>query len=111
MDSFFQPPRIHELEVQPIGIQPAQDIFNHKDEVPQASRFRANLCALSQMYNMYFVASEDEIHVHQPELRLQKLPRASPRSELVLIPPTVGNKPGYMDEMQPHSINHSLRRW
>lgn len=73
---------------------------------PPVAYWRNNLTALSQRFNLYFVATRDSIAVYQPEFpfqRLHKLPS-------LLIPPSLANPSaeGYLDTCFPHAINHLI---
>ena len=62
--------------------------------------------ALSQVYNLYFIACVDTIHVYQPSFPDQKL---SGRPDLILRPPK--SRPGLrgtIDPPNPHSITHLI---
>ncbi|KIV77258.1 hypothetical protein PV11_09071 [Exophiala sideris] len=71
---------------------------------PPLAYWRNNLTALSQRYNLYFVANRDSIAVYRPEFPFQKLHRLP----ALLIPPTLANPSagGYIDPHSPHTINH-----
>jgi len=65
--------------------------------------WRCNLTALSHVYNLYFVAYNDTVHVHQPHFPDQNL---STTPALIIKPPV--SRPGlphYLDPQTPHSIN------
>jgi hypothetical protein len=71
---------------------------------PPLSHWRNNLTALSQRYNLYLIASNENVIVYKPEFPFQRLGR---RPQLA-IPPSLA-KPsaeGYIDRHRPHSINH-----
>ncbi|KAE9381566.1 hypothetical protein N431DRAFT_539185 [Stipitochalara longipes BDJ] len=73
---------------------------------PRSARWRSNLSALSQKYNLYFAASTDKIHITVPRDLRQTLP-GIPDLELELPRTTAGIKlGGYIDETIPHCINH-----
>ncbi len=60
------------------------------------------MTGLSQVYNLYFVACNDKIHVHQPSFPDQKV---AGKPELILRPPTVSPVYGRgIDPAEPHSI-------
>ncbi|KAK5216045.1 hypothetical protein LTR72_010921 [Exophiala xenobiotica] len=73
---------------------------------PPLAYWRNNLTALSQHYNLYFVANRDSIAVYRPEFPFQKLHRLPS----LLIPPTLAQSQaeGYMDTYFPHTINHMI---
>ena len=73
---------------------------------PPLSYWRCNLTALSQRFNLHFVATKDTIAVYKPDFpfqRLQKLPS-------LLIPPALANPSakGYIDDRVPHAVNHLI---
>ncbi|RMD43440.1 hypothetical protein DV735_g1682, partial [Chaetothyriales sp. CBS 134920] len=86
----------------------ARDDFSR----PPHSNWRCNLTALSQRYNLYFMASREDILVFEPDFPFQKLGKA-PR---LLIPPALAEPQafGYLDFLgdspgpHPHAINHLL---
>ncbi|OCL07166.1 hypothetical protein AOQ84DRAFT_223108, partial [Glonium stellatum] len=62
--------------------------------------------ALSQLYNLYFIACVDTVHVYQPTFPDQKL---SNKPDLILRPPK--SRPGLrgiIDPPNPHSITHLI---
>lgn len=73
---------------------------------PPFSPWRINVTALSQRYNLYFVATVDCIAVFVPEFPYQKLGR----TPSLVITPTLANENaiGYIDEELPHAINHLI---
>ena len=64
--------------------------------------WRNNLTALSQCYNLYFVACGSQLHVHRPTFPLQRLESVTLKWEL---PKSGANRPGYNDPRHPHGIN------
>ena len=76
------------------------------DGRPPLAPWRCNVTALSQRYNLYFMATREGIAVQQPEFPFQKL-HTKPK---LYIPPTVANDSagGYIDERNPHGINHLM---
>ena len=73
---------------------------------PPLAAWRCNLTALSQRYNLYFIATREGVAVYQPEFPFQKL-HQKPKLN---IPPTLANlaAAGYIDEWRPHGINHLM---
>lgn len=62
--------------------------------------------ALSQRFNLYFVASKEKVHVYVPAFYTQSL---GGNPSLVLSPPPARpNAIGYLDELHPHTINHLI---
>ncbi|KAH7411550.1 hypothetical protein DE146DRAFT_602236 [Phaeosphaeria sp. MPI-PUGE-AT-0046c] len=67
--------------------------------------WRCDLTALSQLHNLYFVACNDSILVHQPEFPDQNL--SEPK--FILQPPvSAPNLEPYIDDEDPHSITRIL---
>ncbi|KAF5006607.1 hypothetical protein FDECE_7002 [Fusarium decemcellulare] len=77
--------------------------------VPSMQKFRNNLTALSQAYNLYFVAYQGHIFVYRPRtVPGQALPR---RSDLQLKPKAshvASHIGGHLDHRRPHLINHLI---
>jgi hypothetical protein len=73
---------------------------------PPLSYWRCNLTALSQHFNLYFVATRDSIAVYKPDFPFQKLQRLP----ALLIPPALANPhaKGYIDDGVPHAVNHLI---
>ncbi|KAJ5032591.1 uncharacterized protein L3040_009190 [Drepanopeziza brunnea f. sp. 'multigermtubi'] len=73
---------------------------------PRTAAWRSNLVALSQRFNLYFVAYGDEIHVTIPRDLRQTLPTTPdvildlPRSEKAF------DVPGILDRIHPHDVNN-----
>ena len=91
-----------------IGIETGRESFisdNHYTGPPLAA-WRCNLTALSHRHNLYFVATREGIAVYQPSFPFQKLHKRP----AINIPPTLAepDAAGYIDERQPHSINHMV---
>jgi hypothetical protein len=69
---------------------------------PMIKTWRCELTALSHSYNLYFVACNDEIHIHTPNFPTQSLSKAP---DLVLYPPISAPWLDYgIDRIDPHSI-------
>ncbi|POR31218.1 Uncharacterized protein TPAR_08560 [Tolypocladium paradoxum] len=77
--------------------------------VPTMQRYRNNLTALSQLYNLYFVAYQGQIFVYVPRsVPRQTIPR-HPDLRLVPEPSEVSQYiGGYQDPVTPHTINHMI---
>lgn len=77
--------------------------------IPSMQKFRNNLTALSQVYNLYFVAYQGRIFVYRPRtVPTQTIPR---RPDLQLAPkPSVAafSIGGFLDFRRPHLINHII---
>ncbi|ATY58493.1 hypothetical protein A9K55_003599 [Cordyceps militaris] len=75
--------------------------------VPAPQLYRNNLTALSQAYNLYFVAYQSQIYVYVPRsIARQRLPRQPDyrlRCEPSSVAPYIGS---YIDRVVPHSINN-----
>ncbi|RBR03803.1 hypothetical protein FVER53590_00984 [Fusarium verticillioides] len=77
--------------------------------IPSMQKFRSNLTALSQVYNLYFSAYQGRIFVYRPRAApsqalpsqpdLQLKPKASAAARLV---------GGQLDESRPHTVNHMI---
>jgi hypothetical protein len=67
--------------------------------------WRCDLTALSQLYNLYFVACNNTIQVHQPSF-----PDQNPASDpgLILHPPVSAQTGPGIDPGHPHSITRIL---
>lgn len=62
--------------------------------------------ALSQRYNLYFVAYRNQIYVYKPQFPTQALPN---RPELILtLPASKPGLTGYIDPRHPHAVNNIL---
>lgn len=73
---------------------------------PPLSNWRNNLTALSQRFNLYFVATRDTIAVYRPDFPFQKLRRTA---SFVILPSLANPKAkGYLDTESPHAINHLI---
>ncbi|KAF7546374.1 hypothetical protein G7Z17_g8481 [Cylindrodendrum hubeiense] len=75
--------------------------------IPSMQKFRNNLTALSQVYNLYFVAYQGRIFVYRPRtVPTQTIPR---RPDLQLAPkPSIAARSigGYLDIRRPHLVNN-----
>ncbi|KIW20594.1 hypothetical protein PV08_01169 [Exophiala spinifera] len=73
---------------------------------PPVAFWRNNLTALSQRYNLYFVALRDAFAVYRPEFPFQRLHWLPS----LVIPPELANPSaqGYIDPHHPHNINHIM---
>ncbi|EXJ72464.1 uncharacterized protein A1O5_04968 [Cladophialophora psammophila CBS 110553] len=73
---------------------------------PPLSYWRNNLTALSQRFNLYFVATRDTVAVYRPDFPFQKLHRLP---ALLIVPSLANpNAAGYIDSQFPHGINHLI---
>ncbi|KEF61105.1 uncharacterized protein A1O9_02670 [Exophiala aquamarina CBS 119918] len=80
--------------------------FTHNDiyTPPPVSHWRNNLTALSQRFNLYLVASDENVVVYKPDFPFQRLGRMA---HLVIAPDMANpDAQGYIDRHRPHSINH-----
>ncbi|KJZ78312.1 hypothetical protein HIM_02350 [Hirsutella minnesotensis 3608] len=77
--------------------------------VPTMQRYRNNLTALSQFYNLYLVAYQGQIFAYVPRsVPRQSLPR-HPDARLVPRPSDVSlHIGGHQDPNNPHTINHLM---
>ncbi|KAF1918254.1 hypothetical protein BDU57DRAFT_586709 [Ampelomyces quisqualis] len=89
----------------PTGAFDCQPSFHDSEHQPMKA-WRCELTALSQRHNLYFVALNDCILVHQPEFPDQRL---SSKPKLILHPPVSSQhlRPG-IDYDDPHSITRIL---
>ncbi|KAL8936550.1 MAG: hypothetical protein Q9216_004872 [Gyalolechia sp. 2 TL-2023] len=96
-----------ELNIYVSPPQVASERFPKPEESPppRIASFRNNLVALSQYYNLFFVASLDRILVYQPANQEQYLP--APRSTIQLVSSNSGF-PGYIDHTKPHAVNQLI---
>lgn len=72
-------------------------------DLPAISYWRNNVVALSQHYNLLFVAVRSAIHVYRPAFPNQRIPASGPYIILESEPST--NRPGFIDATHPHGIN------
>lgn len=80
-------------------------------DFPRISRLRMNLTALSQVYNLYFVAYRGYVHVYQPNRTTATLLERSPL--LVLDPhdsatPMSALVTGHVNRRCPHEVNNMI---
>ncbi|KAL6708257.1 hypothetical protein ACN47E_003181 [Coniothyrium glycines] len=91
----------------PTGVQLGSKRFPDQREAPPMKAWRCELTALSQLYNLFFVACSDTVYVYQPRFPSQEL---EDEPALVLTPPVTleaGSASG-IDENDPHSITRIL---
>ncbi|KAI9779494.1 MAG: hypothetical protein M1835_004681 [Candelina submexicana] len=93
-----------EISVSVCGVQPATKL---DDTHPGVATWRNNLTGLSQVWNLYFVAHQDRIHVYQPQYPTQRI---SCQPTLVLcLPVSRPGQHGYIDDHDyPHAVNNLL---
>lgn len=73
---------------------------------PKMLPWRNNLTALSQRYNLYFVAAAEQVHVYVPQFYSQTLGNIP---SLILNPPATNpDAVGYIDPDRPMGINHLI---
>lgn len=78
-------------------------------DFPRIARLRLNLTALSQYYNLYFVAYRGYIHVYRPNRTPESILDKSP---LVILEPNCSQTPmaplvpGHVNRRYPHEVNH-----
>ncbi|KAF2859228.1 hypothetical protein K470DRAFT_249829 [Piedraia hortae CBS 480.64] len=80
--------------------------FSRPDSQARLSSWRCNLIALSQVYNLFFLAAGSSIKVYIPQYPRHRLPPQPALS--IAIPPTSTNLQGYINLREPHSINRIL---
>ncbi|KAI9711895.1 MAG: hypothetical protein M1812_007049 [Candelaria pacifica] len=93
-----------EISVSICGVQPPTKL---DDSHPSVASWRNNLTALSQVWNLYFVAHQAHIYVYQPQYPTQRL---SSKPALILnLPVSRPSLRGYIDDHNyPHAINNLL---
>jgi hypothetical protein len=100
--------RLQPVKIGMTSVETGRDRFlrNEHLSLPRTSHWRNNLTALSQRYNLYFVALETSIGVYQPRFPFQKL-GGKPS---LTIPATLAEPKaqGYIDARQSHTINHII---
>lgn len=100
--------RLQPVKIGMTSVETGRDRFTRNEHLslPQASNWRNNLTALSQRYNLYFVALETSIRVYQPRFPFQTLGE----KPSLTIPPTLAEPKarGYIDTRQHHTINHII---
>ncbi|KAF7679325.1 mitochondrial carrier [Alternaria burnsii] len=89
----------------PTGYHRGDQRFPDNVAQPSLRGWRCDLTALSRRYNLYFLASVDEVHVYQPSFPDQNLPS---EAELVLHPPKTGVVGQGIDPSNPHSITRII---
>ncbi|TEY63690.1 hypothetical protein BOTCAL_0152g00070 [Botryotinia calthae] len=74
--------------------------------MPRPATWRMNLVALSQKYNMYFVAYLDTIHITRPRTLKQILPGVP--DMILRLPKSSDAGPGYVYSSRPHCVNNMI---
>ncbi|KAI1758601.1 hypothetical protein GGR53DRAFT_516534 [Hypoxylon sp. FL1150] len=96
-----------ETEAQSPSPSPEPTGLSDSEDPPPISKWRLNLTALSQVYNIYMVAYQTRVHISRPRSCITNALPAEP--DLILEPPAsdmglrIG---GYLDELFPHQVNH-----
>lgn len=86
-----------------------EDFAGEWSDFPRVARLRLNLTALSQYYNLYFVAYRGYIHVYRPNRTPDSILNKSP---LVILEPNCTKTPvaqfvpGHVNRRCPHEVNH-----
>ncbi|KAF4455447.1 crt10 protein [Fusarium austroafricanum] len=77
--------------------------------IPSMQKFRSNLTALSQVYNLYLSAYQGRIFVYRPRAApsqaLPKQPDLQLKPKASTVARAVG---GQLDESRPHTVNHMI---
>lgn len=73
---------------------------------PRPAFWRMNLAALSQKYNMYFVAYFDTIHITKPRTLKQIIPGVP--DFILRLPVSKHAGSGYLNQARPHSVNNMI---
>ncbi|KAJ4271885.1 hypothetical protein NW762_000594 [Fusarium torreyae] len=77
--------------------------------IPAMQKFRGNLTALSQVYNLYFVAYQGRIFVYRPRAAPSQALPCQPDLQLKPRASTMaGHVGGYLDNTRPHTVNHMI---
>ncbi|KAM7206908.1 hypothetical protein V8F33_000007 [Rhypophila sp. PSN 637] len=89
--------------------QPQSSGFHNQGQpsFPKMARYRLNLTALSQRYNMYFAAYQDHIYVYQP----QAAPEILPGPSIILHPKRTRAARmfgGVIDTVFPHQVSNMV---
>ncbi|ATZ51126.1 hypothetical protein BCIN_06g05590 [Botrytis cinerea B05.10] len=74
--------------------------------MPRPATWRMNLVALSQKYNMYFVAYLDTIHITKPQTLKQIMPGVP--DMILRLPKSSNAGPGYVYTSRPHCVNNMI---
>ncbi|TGO07335.1 hypothetical protein BTUL_0291g00090 [Botrytis tulipae] len=74
--------------------------------MPRPATWRMNLVALSQKYNMYFVAYLDTIHITRPRTLKQILPGVP--DMILRLPKSRNAGSGYVYQSRPHCVNNMI---
>lgn len=96
------------LRVTPCSHQEGKKRFPNRergDKPPEIAPWRNNVTALSQYYNLYFVAYCDKLHIYRPQFPDQLLPKKSWEISLRASRP---NLQGYINPARPQAANHII---
>lgn len=92
--------------------EPYPEDFNGEwSDFPRVARLRMNLTALSQHYNLYFVAYQGYVHVHHPNRTAATILEGSP---LAILDPDESKTPmatytsGHVNRRCPEEVNHMI---
>ena len=92
----------------PCSHQNGKKRFPHddpNDKPPEVAPWRNNVTALSQNYNLYFVAYCDTIHIYQPQFPDQIV---SKESRKINLPASRPDLQGYINPRRPQAANHII---
>lgn len=100
------------LEANDAEAYPDDDNFDGEwSDFPRVARLRMNLTALSQHYNLYFIAYRGYVHVYRPNRTTANLVDGPP---LVILDPQDSQTPvgafteGHVNRRCPHEVNHMI---
>lgn len=89
----------------PTGVHPGYKRFSQRTDRPEVKAWRCELTALSRIYNIFFLACNDTIHVYRPSFPDQNL---SSEPQLVLCLPVSPQTGSGIDPQDPHSVTRIL---
>lgn len=95
----------HHITCTPTGVHPGYKRYPDRIDRPKIKAWRCELTALSQVYNLYFLACNDTIHVYQPSFPDQNLPS---EPQLILDLPVSPQTGSGIDPQDPHSVTRIL---
>lgn len=96
------------IKINVLGAETGESRF-YRDglvDAPAVADWRVNLTALSQRYNLFFIATCHRIQVYRPDFPYQRL-GAKPALTIV---PQLDNADahGFIDSLNPHNLNHLI---
>ncbi|KAH6666558.1 hypothetical protein B0J14DRAFT_194024 [Halenospora varia] len=101
-----------EVDVSTLSVQRRDDRFPFASgqhvKYPHCARWRMNLTALSQRYNLYFAAYRNKLHVSIPEGRGQTIPSRPNLKVKLPVSAEALRIGGHIDHDHPHCVNHLI---